>query len=317
MCYGTSVHCMAPPQQQMSHQKKGESINLLALAAIATNYVIDEPHPTRHDSGASDSGEDTEAYSQQNGDSDTDTSTVNYDESSPSPPPMMQRVAQPSVQRCLQPQPHTMPHPHYVAMAQHHPKYIPQQQQLFQQHQAQHQQTPMHQQQTMHQHQPMHQHQQYVLLSTPPQPQPDMFYNPQQVVVASTAGSASAGGISSDGAVSAEEVNQWMKYAPVNGQKMWKCLKCKRDYKTKYVCKRHVEAHLVHKPYSCQNCNRRFQRLDQLQRHRKKILKCKPARLCRISSVPQHLRPQPVALHYQGSSPPQSNVAYVTPPQVV
>jgi hypothetical protein len=250
----------APVKMMPAPTYKAESTNLLALAAIATTYVNDNSRG-RVPSGTDESGDETDVYS--SSDSDTDTATLNDGGSaSPSPPPSKpsnRTTVTPPMNIALPPTvvQHLPPPPQHQSMM---PPLPPQPQGI-----------------------PRYVQQPYVLIP-PPAKSPEIYYSTQPIVMAPS---------TSEKCISSDEVSRWMKYAPVNGQKLWKCLKCKRDYKTKYVCKRHVEAHLVHKPFGCQNCSRRFQRLDQLQRHRKKILKCKAPRV--ISRMPvQPIQPQPV-----------------------
>lgn len=243
-----------------------ESTNLLALAAIATTYVKDKPQGNVA-SGTEESGDETDMYNLS--DSETDAST-SYEggSASPSPPPSNRTTVSPPPMTIALPQGVV----HHPPPAAHHsmiPSSLPRQPEGAL-------------------NGPRYVQQQYVLVP-PPAKSPEIYFAAQPMVMTPAA---------SDKCISSDEVSRWMKFAPMNGQKLWKCLKCKRDYKTKYVCKRHVEAHLVHKPFGCQVCNRRFQRLDQLQRHRKKILKCKAPRV--ISRMPvQPIQPQPMPVQQQ------------------
>ena len=53
----------------------------------------------------------------------------------------------------------------------------------------------------------------------------------------------------------------------MGGQK-WACPFCNKIWKTPSVCKRHIRSHTGEKPYKCTHCEKMFNKVTNLQRHR-------------------------------------------------
>lgn len=89
-----------------------------------------------------------------------------------------------------------------------------------------------------------------------------------------------------------------------SGPKQFKCMLCQRSFHTERALQKHID-HEVYKPFSCNECNRTFNRKPDLMRHSFVHLKAKPyiCEACQKSFI----RRDQLTSHYRNCTANKSN----------